>query len=519
VGGAISVGQLPLMVGTNAVFRLNFVDPDNEDGLLPNLPQTSALYWYEGESNPPDGVNSKFSMAYSMVTGMSNYTSPKYAAVTSGAAAQWTPGYTNGNFAGDFDIGSFYVTASPNGYATYNYFLQWTETHAQNPAPPNGFIHYNVAQAVDPVFSDPTQVSSSMAMTTDPAAAKMVTSGGVRQIHVIAADSSSVVKRIIYSDNTGTWGSWNTVGNFGTTVKPAAAVSWGPGRLDIFGIGINDKLMYHYPEQDGVQLIGGSGWESLGGPAGGFSQGPSVASLSSGTLFIVGVDQGGVPNYKTWKNGWSAWTPIGGVLRGAPATVALATNRVDVFGRGTDDRLYQYTAFSDGTSNWESKGWWYGVWGYGPTQFMTGSVSAAVHFGDRVDVFAGDGMHPFLTGPSDTVGRPQVMHAWHDAGWSNWHTIGTLLQPDVGTTTVTSVAAVVLGSTRTRLITRGVDNRLWWQVRNACAHDVCQSGAALSAQCDPCVATVCASDAHCCSTTWDTASIDEATSWCTYSCP
>lgn len=52
-----------------------------------------------------------------------------------------------------------------------------------------------------------------------------------------------------------------------------------------------------------------------------------------------------------------------------------------------------------------------------------------------------------------------------------------------------------------------------------CAHGLCYSGAALTPACDPCVATVCASDAYCCSTSWDSTCIGEAISMCGLSCP
>lgn len=50
-------------------------------------------------------------------------------------------------------------------------------------------------------------------------------------------------------------------------------------------------------------------------------------------------------------------------------------------------------------------------------------------------------------------------------------------------------------------------------------HDVCTAGAAMSTTCESCVAQVCAQDAFCCQTSWDSQCIAEVTSICGQSCP
>ncbi len=51
-----------------------------------------------------------------------------------------------------------------------------------------------------------------------------------------------------------------------------------------------------------------------------------------------------------------------------------------------------------------------------------------------------------------------------------------------------------------------------------CCHDLCLTGFPPVPSCDPCVAAVCAVDAHCCATTWDLACIGEAQSICGIVC-
>lgn len=53
----------------------------------------------------------------------------------------------------------------------------------------------------------------------------------------------------------------------------------------------------------------------------------------------------------------------------------------------------------------------------------------------------------------------------------------------------------------------------------ACAHDVCEAGAALDPTCeDSCVATVCAADAFCCNNSWDATCVEAAAASCDRSC-
>jgi Trypsin len=52
----------------------------------------------------------------------------------------------------------------------------------------------------------------------------------------------------------------------------------------------------------------------------------------------------------------------------------------------------------------------------------------------------------------------------------------------------------------------------------ACAHSKCASGTKLVKTCDACVAKICAADAYCCSTSWDSICVGEVQSVCNESC-
>jgi hypothetical protein len=51
-----------------------------------------------------------------------------------------------------------------------------------------------------------------------------------------------------------------------------------------------------------------------------------------------------------------------------------------------------------------------------------------------------------------------------------------------------------------------------------CCHDLCVSGFPPASSCDPCIAQVCAVDAHCCTTAWDSSCIEQAVTTCALIC-
>jgi hypothetical protein len=53
----------------------------------------------------------------------------------------------------------------------------------------------------------------------------------------------------------------------------------------------------------------------------------------------------------------------------------------------------------------------------------------------------------------------------------------------------------------------------------SCAHAICTSGTRLQSSCDPCVTQICAMDAYCCNTRWDSSCVGEVSSICGQSCP
>jgi hypothetical protein len=464
----VKTGSIPRLSSNSDIFHASFIDPDDPDQPSATTPNTSVLFWEEIDAS------SRHNARYAAVTGLSNYTLPGFLNLNGTANNPWTrpiPIAQSQVWGGQYDRGSYYHDSSSTATTSVlNYFADWTQGHSQCFQPlGNGFVHYNQVQVTEPRFSE-ARVSTAMVLGTDPGAARMVTSGGVTQIHVFATDTSNLIKRLVYSDDSRTWtSSWTAVPPWGNAVtnRAPAAVSWGPGRLDVVAIGIDDKQMYHYPEQNGQPLLGGGGWQPLGMPSGGFTEAPAIASQGPNKLFIVGTGTGGALYFQTWTNGWSSWASLGGgVAIGAPAAFSLYPGRVDVMVHGTDNNLWQYVAVDDGSAGWEGRGTWYNLGAFGLGS-IAASPSVAVRDTSRIDVFAGDGFHPYVSGALDSNGHQQIMHAWYSSGWSSWHTVGAMLPSDFGNSFHYVVAGVAIDPNRVRVLHRGLDGQLWWMLNGS----------------------------------------------------
>jgi len=131
---------------------------------------------------------------------------------------------------------------------------------------------------------------------------------------------------------------------------------------------------------------------------------------------------------------WRGWEDLRGVLIGAPAVSSWASNRLDCFVRGTNNRMYHKWWNGSRWNGWENLG---GVIVAAP---------AAVSWGrNRIDCFApGTNNH--------------MHHKWWDgSGWRGWEDLGGLL---IGAPAVSS-----WGSNRLDCFVRGTDNKMyhkWW---------------------------------------------------------
>ena len=126
-----------------------------------------------------------------------------------------------------------------------------------------------------------------------------------------------------------------------------AAVSWGPGRVDLFWLGEANDL-WHRTMADGV-------WaqpESLGGT---LASGPAVTAWGGDRMQVFAIFPDGQLWDRYWDGqAWHAWKPLGGDLVGQPASSSWGDDRLDVFALGRDGALWH--RWWDGTQwvPWES---------------------------------------------------------------------------------------------------------------------------------------------------------------------
>jgi hypothetical protein len=124
-------------------------------------------------------------------------------------------------------------------------------------------------------------------------------------------------------------------------------VSWGPNRIDVFGIGTNGA-MFHKAFDGGAWRPSASGWESLGGV---FASPALAVSPGTGLLDVFGVGSDQSLFHKAWApgTGWTGWKTLGGVFKSPPVVVSRESRRVDVIGIGSDAASYQKT--------WDGANW------------------------------------------------------------------------------------------------------------------------------------------------------------------
>jgi Astacin (Peptidase family M12A)/Repeat of unknown function (DUF346) len=222
------------------------------------------------------------------------------------------------------------------------------------------------------------------------------------------------------------------------------AVSWGPGRIDVFGLG-KDRGLWH-------QAFDGTwhSWEYLGGgdrrppplapgdprhPPLGLTSSPDVCSMGSNHLDVF------VRNYDNalwhrWCDAttWYDWSSLGGYLTSGPGAVSWGPGRIDVFARNRWNQL-QHKTFDGTWHNWE----------YIEGGLLTSDPDVVSGSPNYLDVFVRGGDNA-------------LWHQWFDGTtWSGWHSLGA---PPGGYLT-SGPSAVSWGPGRIDVFARNSDDALW----------------------------------------------------------
>jgi len=287
------------------------------------------------------------------------------------------------------------------------------------------------------------------------------TSGGLVSLFALAGGTAQLLGQTASG-----WGSWTSLGEQALS-RLAVGVNI-DGRLELFGLGAGDGAVWHtYQTTAGGSTW--SGWSSLGLGVGGLQLTALTVVLSpiNGRLYLFAVDTTGavqVTRQRSDKQGWQAWTSLGGSQLVSLASTANQDGRLEVFAldrTGAAWHDFMRDSDIDKWSGWESLG------GTG-----LGQLTASINDDGRLEIFAllaGTLVHAYqaaanvgpwsawksLSAPTGTsltqqattataangaltaltlaVGRAlaRIAQAPTSTGWSPWTAMGTLAGPGI----------------------------------------------------------------------------------------
>ncbi len=188
----------------------------------------------------------------------------------------------------------------------------------------------------------------------------------------------------------GAWSArWEALG--GVLTSAPALASWGAERLDVVALALDHSLVHRWRG-----VAGWSDWDNLGGIG---TSAPAVASWGAGRLdvFVRGTD------LALWHRGfdgrWSAWESLGGVLTSAPAAASWGPNHLDVVVLGRDHAVYR-RRFLDGWRDWER----ITIAARADLANPTSAPAAVARAADRIELFVRGANHAVWHKPSDSSG-------------------------------------------------------------------------------------------------------------------
>lgn len=151
---------------------------------------------------------------------------------------------------------------------------------------------------------------------------------------------------------------WESLGGDFASSYALAATSWGYNRLDIYGVGLDkdDKyaVWHKYWAGSSWGPSHGSGWEHLGGD---FISEPAALSRGPGLLDVMAVDTDHKLQHKFFDGGkWTEWEELGEEFYSTPTVVSWDKDRLDIFILKRDNKLWH--KYWDGSqwSGWEDFG-------------------------------------------------------------------------------------------------------------------------------------------------------------------
>ncbi len=183
-------------------------------------------------------------------------------------------------------------------------------------------------------------------LTSGPVGTPSVLTDRGGRLHVFVRWTGLSIRHRAQNSPGGAWGAWEEMGGpRGTfaTSSPVAAVN-ALGRLEVYVRGFGQRLYVKVQDNTGTFP---ADWRDIGSPPIGGSAGrPGVASNSDNRLelFVTGEDGGvyrSVQRLDSTMSWPGTWTYLGGTgVRSDPAAERNAAGEIEVFVRGSDDKLW-----------------------------------------------------------------------------------------------------------------------------------------------------------------------------------
>lgn len=131
------------------------------------------------------------------------------------------------------------------------------------------------------------------------------------------------------------------------------AVTWGPNRLDVFGLGLDYDVHHSYWS---VTQESWSDWVPL--DRGPFTSPPTAISTApeSIDLFALGTDHGVWHSSLTKQGKWTAWESLNMTSTSTVGVCSWTTGTLDVFTIGIDSAAWHVSWNGSAWSGWESLG-------------------------------------------------------------------------------------------------------------------------------------------------------------------
>ena len=220
----------------------------------------------------------------------------------------------------------------------------------------------------DPPGNESVRVSSQIAAV----------SWGYGRVDLFARSESGTLIHKWYQNTSG-WSRWEDLG--GCIMGTPTATSWSPNRLDIFAQGCNETgiNMYHKWWDNNRWYS----WEVVPAMNARISAAPSAVSWGLGRIDIFGRAENGQLIHNWYGGKWYGIDSQGGCIMGQPAVSAWGPGRLDVFAQGCNN---------SGANVWHK--WYSGnvwqPWEITPMHQNTRvtSMLGAVSWGpDRIDIF------------------------------------------------------------------------------------------------------------------------------------